>query len=50
MTNFRNQTLFRGDNLGFMLGLNSESIDPIVTDPPFNKGRDFHRYVEKVRL
>ena len=23
-------------------GLNSESVDLIATDPPFNKGRDFH--------
>ena len=25
-----------------MRGMNSESIDLIATDPPFNKGRDFH--------
>lgn len=25
-----------------MRGMNSESVDLIATDPPFNKGRDFH--------
>ncbi len=40
--NFQNRTLFHGDNLKFLRGLNSESIDLIATDPPFKKGRDFH--------
>ena len=40
--NFANRTLFHGDNLPFLRGLNSECIDLIATDPPFNKGRDFH--------
>lgn len=40
--NFKNRTLFHGDNLDFMRGMNSESVDLIATDPPFNKGRDFH--------
>lgn len=48
--NFQNRTFFRGDNLGFIRGLNSESINLIATDPPFNKGREFHRQMEKVRL
>ena len=42
MPNFENRTLFKGDNLPFLQGLNSESVDLIATDPPFNKGRDFH--------
>ena len=41
-TNWDNRTLFHGDNLDFMRAMNSESIDLIATDPPFNKGRDFH--------
>ena len=41
-TNWRNRTLFHGDNLGFLRAMNSESVDMIATDPPFNKGRDFH--------
>ena len=40
--NWENRTLFHGDNLPFMRGMNSESVDLIATDPPFNKGRDFH--------
>ena len=40
--NWRNRTLFHGDNLDFLRGMNSETIHLIATDPPFNKGRDFH--------
>ena len=42
MPNFENRTLFHGDNLEFLRGLNSESVDLIATDPPFNKSKDFH--------
>ena len=41
-SNFENRTLFQGDNLPFLRALNSESVHLIATDPPFNKGRDFH--------
>ena len=40
--NWGNRTLFQGDNLEFLRGMNSESVDLVATDPPFNKGRDFH--------
>lgn len=40
--NWRNRTLFHGDNLDFLRGMNSGSVHLIATDPPFNKGRDFH--------
>lgn len=40
--NFVNRTLFQGDNLNYLRLLESESVDLIATDPPFNKGRDFH--------
>ena len=40
--NFQNRTLYHGDNLNFLRGMNSETIDLIATDPPFNKSRDFH--------
>ena len=40
--NVTNRTLFHGDNLDFLRGINSESIDLIATDPPFNKNKDFH--------
>ena len=41
-SNWKNRTLFHGDNLDYLRALNSESVDLIATDPPFNKGRDFH--------
>ncbi len=40
--NFANRTLFHGDNLDFLRGMNSGTVHLIATDPPFNKGRDFH--------
>ena len=40
--NFQNRTLFQGDNLPFLQGLNSAAVDLIATDPPFNKSKDFH--------
>ena len=40
--NFKNRTLFHGDNLDFLRAMNSETVHLIATDPPFNKGRDFH--------
>ena len=41
-SNWKNRTPFHGDNLTFLRGMNSESVDLIATDPPVNKGRDFH--------
>ena len=38
----KNRTLYHGDNLDFMRAMDSESVHLIATDPPFNKGRDFH--------
>ena len=40
--NFENRTLYHGDNLEFLRGMNSETVNLIATDPPFNKNRDFH--------
>ena len=40
--NWRNRTLFHGDDLGFLRAMNTESVDLIATGPPFNKGWDFH--------
>ena len=39
--NAAHRTLFCGDNLPFLRGLNSAAVDLIATDPPFNKGKDF---------
>ena len=40
--NFQNRSLYQMDNLAVLRGINSGTIDLIATDPPFNKGRDFH--------
>ncbi len=36
--NFPVSALYVGDNLPFMQGMNSGTVDLIATDPPFNKG------------
>ena len=40
--NYANRTLYHGDNLPFLRGMNSGTVNLIATDPPFNKNRDFH--------
>ena len=40
--NFANRTLYHGDNLPILRGMNSETVQLIATDPPFNKNKDFH--------
>ena len=40
--NFQNRTLYQMDNLSVLRGINTGTVDLIATDPPFNKGRDFH--------
>ena len=37
--NFKNHTIWTGDNLPIMRGLNSESVDLIYLDPPFNSNK-----------
>ena len=39
--NFKNHTIWTGDNLPIMRGMNSESVDLIYLDPPFNSNRDY---------
>ncbi len=40
--NWANRTLFHGDNMDVLRSMNSDTVDLIATDPPFNKRRDFH--------
>ena len=40
--NVQNRTLFHGDNLPFLQGINTGTINLIYADPPFNKNRDFY--------
>ena len=39
--NFVDKTIWTGDNLYIMRGLNSETVDLIYLDPPFNSNRDY---------
>ena len=39
--NFKNRTLWTADNLDVMRGLNSEIVDLIYLDPPFNSNRSY---------
>ena len=41
MLNVANRTLFTGDNLDVMRGINSACIDLIYLDPPFNSNADY---------
>ena len=41
MTNFADRTIWTGDNLDILRGLNSASINLIYLDPPFNSNRDY---------
>ena len=39
--NWKDKTIFIGDNLHVMRGMNSESVDLIYLDPPFNSNRNY---------
>ena len=39
--NVPNRTVFEGDNLGVMRGMNDGCVDLIYLDPPFNSNRDY---------
>ena len=39
--NWVNRTMWTGDNLDIMRGMNSESVDLIYLDPPFNSNQDY---------
>ena len=39
--NWTNGTLFVGDNLDVMRGMNSGSVDLIYLDPPFNSNQSY---------
>ena len=39
--NWRNQTIWTGDNLDIMRGMNSASVDLIYLDPPFNSKANY---------
>ena len=39
--NWANRTMWTGDNLDIMRGFNSQSVDLIYLDPPFNSNRNY---------
>ena len=41
VSNFADRTIWTGDNLDILRGLNSESVDLIYLDPPFNSNRNY---------
>ena len=41
MSNVKNRTVFEGDNLVVLKGMNTGSVDLIYLDPPFNSNRDY---------
>ncbi len=41
MANWQNKTLFVGDNLHVMRGMDSQTVDLIYLDPPFNSNRTY---------
>lgn len=41
-TNVVNRTIFTGDNLHILRGLNTNSVDLIYLDPPFNSKKDWN--------
>ena len=41
MTNFADRTIWTGDNLDILRGLDSASVDLIYLDPPFNSNQNY---------
>ena len=39
--NYSNKTIWTGDNLDILRGMNSETVDLIYLDPPFNSNRNY---------
>ena len=39
--NFSDKTIWTGDNLDILRGLNSETVDLIYLDPPFNSNKTY---------
>ena len=39
--NFKDKTIWTGDNLDILRGMNSECVDLIYLDPPFNSNRNY---------
>lgn len=44
-SNLADRTIWTGDNLDILRGMNSESVDLIYLDPPFNSNRNYSALV-----
>jgi len=44
-TNWTDQTIWTGDNLDIMRGMNSATVDLIYLDPPFNSTADYAAHI-----
>ena len=44
--NFADKTVWTGDNLDILRGLNSETVDLIYLDPPFNSNKSYEAPVD----
>ena len=40
--NSADKTVWTGDNLDILRGMNSQCVDRIYLGPPFDKNKDFH--------
>ena len=47
--NFASATIWAGDNLPVMRGMNSACVDLIYLDPPFNSNRNYEAPSGRVR-
>ena len=50
MMNVENRTIFEDDNLHILRGIDSETIDLIYPDPPFNSNRTYFDTLKFVKL
>ena len=45
--NFADKTIWTGDNLDILRGINSDCVDLIYLDPPFNSSREYAAPIER---
>ena len=50
MTNFADRTIWTGDNLDILRGINSASVGLIYLEPPFNSNRNYAAPVGSANL
>ena len=48
--NWANRTIFEGDNLDVLRGMNAASVDLVYLDPPFNSNRTYSAPIGSVAI